>query len=130
MPHRPGLPTLRRMFVIHHAHLIDQAAHTGPVLQAGEQRFCAIGPACGVNAFQVWMHTLPPGAHTPVQQHQGTFAALVLAGSGKLLVDGGPLRFQSPCTLVVPPGADFQFVNNAAVPLLLASVFTAEPIGR
>jgi gentisate 1,2-dioxygenase len=77
-----------------------------------------------VNAFQVWMHTLPPGAHTPVQQHDGAFAALVLAGSGKLLVNGGPLRFQSPCTLVVPPQADFQLVNNATVPLWVVSVFT------
>jgi len=124
MPRRPGLPTLGGMFVIHHAHLIDRADRTDPALQAGEQRFCAIGPACGVNAFQVWMHTLPPGAHTPVQQHHGAFAALALAGSGKLLVNGGPQRFQSPCTLVVPPGADFQLVNNAAVPLLVVSVFT------
>jgi len=124
MLRQPGLHTLQGMFVIHHAHLINQAGRTEATLQAGEQRFCAIGPACGVNAFQVWMHTLPPGAHTPVQQHDGAFAALVLAGSGKLLVNGGPLRFQSPCTLVVPPRADFQLVNNAAVPLWVVSVFT------
>lgn len=109
------------MHVIHHAHLID-LAQRGP---DGEQRFCAIGPSCGVHDFQVWIHTLPPAAHTPLQRHAGSFAALVLAGSGKLLVDGGPLRFQSPCTLVVPPHCDFRISNNAAVPLRVVSVFTS-----
>ncbi len=126
----PGLPTLPAMYVIHHAHLMDLACHAAARTSPGEQRFCAVGPACGVNDFQVWMHTLPPGAQTPVQQHGGSFAALVLAGSGKLLINGGPLRFQSPCTLVVPPHADFQIVNNAAVPMLVVSVFTAEPTAR
>lgn len=121
MPRRRALRTLPAMYVIHHAHLMDAAC------RAGEQLFCAIGPACGVHDFQVWMHTLPPGAHTPLQQHAGAFAALVTAGSGKLLVNGGPLRFQSPCTLVVPPDCDFQLVNNAAVPLVVMTVFTAAP---
>jgi len=127
MPDAPRLRTLAAMYVIHHAHLIAQACRSRQGLSAGEQRFCAVGPACGVNAFQVWMHTLPPGAHTPLQRHSGAFAALVLAGSGKLLVNGGPLRFQSPCTLIVPPHTDFQLVNNAVLPLLVVSVFTAEP---
>lgn len=127
MPDLPRLSTLPAMYVIHHAHLIAQACRSHEGLSAGEQRFCAVGAACGVSAFQVWMHTLPPGAHTPLQRHAGSFAALVLAGSGKLLVNGGPLRFQSPCTLVVPPHSDFQLVNNAVLPLLVVSVFTAEP---
>jgi quercetin dioxygenase-like cupin family protein len=118
------------MYVIHHTHLMELACRGAASLSPGEHRFCAIGPACGVSAFQVWMHTLPPGAQTPVQQHAGTFAALALAGSGKLLVNGGPQRFHSPCTLVVPPHTDFQLVNNAAVPLLVVSVFTAEPTSR
>jgi gentisate 1,2-dioxygenase len=118
------------MYVIHHAHLMELACRAAARSTPGEHRFCAAGPTCGVNDFQVWMHTLPPGAQTPVQQHTGSFAALVLAGSGKLLINGGPLRFQSPCTLVVPPLSDFQLVNNAAVPLLVVSVFTAEPTTR
>jgi gentisate 1,2-dioxygenase len=114
------------MYVIHHAHLMGPPCHTADHPVPGEHRFCAVGPACGVQAFQVWMHTLPPGAQTPVQQHTGAFAALVLAGSGKLLVNGGPQRFQSPCTLVVPPHSSFQLVNNAAIPLLVVSVFTPD----
>lgn len=95
-----------------------------------EHGYCAVGPACGVHDFQVWVHTLPPGAHTPLQQHAGSFACLVLTGSGKLLVDGGPQRFQAPCTLVVPPGVDFQVANNTALPLRVLSVFTAKPVAR
>ncbi len=127
MPAPLGLRTLASMYVIHHAHLMDLAYRATARLSPGEHRFCAVGQSCGVSDFQVWMHTLPPGTQTPLQRHTGSFAALVLAGSGKLLINGGPLRFQSPCTLVVPPHADFQLVNNAAVPMLVVSVFTAEP---
>lgn len=126
MPRHPPLRTLAAMYVIHHSSLMAPA----PGDATGELRYCAIGPALGVHDFQLWVHTLPPGAHTPVQQHTGSFACVVLAGSGKLLVNGGPLRFQSPCTLVVPAHSDFQIANNAAVPLRLVSVFTAEPTPR
>lgn len=120
---RPGKTA--RMHVIHHANL------KGRDLDAGVdgQHFCAVGPACGVHDFQVWVHTLPPGARTPLQQHAGAFAALVLSGSGKLLIDGGPTRFQSPCTLVVPPRTDFRIANNAGVPLRVVTVFTPGPAG-
>lgn len=126
MPPGVLLRTLAAMYVIHHSTLMAPT----PGDTTGEMRYCAIGPALGVHDFQLWVHTLPPGAHTPVQQHTGCFACVVLAGSGKLLVNGGPLRFQSPCTLVVPPDSDFQIANNAAVPLRLVSVFTAAPAPR
>jgi quercetin dioxygenase-like cupin family protein len=78
--------------------------------------------------FEVWMHTLPPGGHLPVQRHGGELVGLALAGSGKLLVAGGPQRFQSPCTLVIPPDTEFQVVNNGAVALQLVLVFTQAPV--
>lgn len=112
-----------RMYVIHHSALKALA----PGEPSGDERYCAIGPHCGVRDFQVWLHTLPPGAHTPLQQHAGSFACVVLVGSGKLVVDGGPVRFQAPCTLVVPAGCDFQIANNASQPLRVLSVYTAPP---
>ena len=106
-----------------HQHLKDPS----PAESAAEERTCVIGPRCGVHDFQAWAHTLPPGALTPAQRHAGSWACLVLAGTGKLLLDGAPLRFQAPCTLVVPPGSDFQIANNGTQPLRLVSVFTVPP---
>jgi quercetin dioxygenase-like cupin family protein len=107
----------RGMHVIHHAHLSRPA-------DDGEQRFPVAGRSCGINAFEVWMHTLSPGAESADQRHHGELAAIALAGSGKLLIDGGPQRFHSPCTLVIPAGCEFRIVNNASVPLQFVVVCT------
>ncbi len=122
MPWPAPMRRLPAMHVFHHQHLKGLVHDTD-----GQQNYCAIGPACGVHDFQVWVHTLPPGAHTPLQRHSGSLACLVFAGSGKLLIDGAPVRFQAPSTLVIPPGCDFQVANNSALPLRVVSVFTAMP---
>ena len=108
------------MYVIHHA-------HPGACDADGVQRLAAAGPAGEVTAFQVWIHQLAPGVHSAAQRHDGELVAVALAGSGKVLLDGGPQRFQSPCTVVIPPQVEFEFVNNAAIPLQLVVVFSAPP---
>lgn len=125
MPRPARLRKLPVMHVFHHQHLKGLALDP-----EREQHYCAIGPPCGVRDFQVWVHMLPPGTHTPLQRHAGSFACLAFSGSGKLLIDGGPVRFQAPCTLVVPPGCDFQIANNSTLPLRVLSVFNAEPTPR
>ena len=108
------------MYVIHHAHPDTCEAD-------GVQRLAAAGPACEVSAFQVWIHQLAPGVHATAQRHDGELVAIALAGSGKVLLDGGPQRFQSPCTVVIPPQVEFEFVNNASIPLQLVIVFSRAP---
>jgi quercetin dioxygenase-like cupin family protein len=98
------------MYVIHHS----PAEPTGA---EGEQRLALTDPAQGITRFAAWLHTLAPGARTLPLRHQGERAVLVLDGSGKLLVDGAPQRFQSPCTLVVPPGTEHELVNQGATPM-------------
>jgi len=117
---RPHALHTEVMHVIHHAHL-SQPAHEG------EQRFAVADRACGITNFEVWMHTLAPGAESTEQRHHGELVAVALAGSGKLLIDGGPQRFHSPCTLVVPAGCEFRLVNNATVPLQFVVVCTDVP---
>jgi quercetin dioxygenase-like cupin family protein len=112
-----------RMHVIHHAHL------SRPALD-GEQSFPVAGRTCGIAAFEIWMHTLAPGAESAERRHDGELAAVALAGSGKLLIDGGPQRFHSPCTLVIPAGCEFRLVNNASVPLQFVVVCTEAPTLR
>jgi mannose-6-phosphate isomerase-like protein (cupin superfamily) len=50
---------------------------------------------------------------------------VALEGSGKLVLEGGPERFQAPCTVVLPAGATHRIVNNAATPLQLVCVHGA-----
>ena len=100
------------MHVVHHAHL--PRLHLG-----GELCIAAADGSRGITGFEVWVRTLEPGAHTEPLHHGGELVVLALAGGGKLLIDGGPQRFSGPCTLLVPPGSQFQLVNNGTEPLQL-----------
>jgi uncharacterized cupin superfamily protein len=108
------------MVIVHHAHL-------GSDYRDGEHRVTAADRRLGIDAFEVWLCTLEPGCSGAELRHQGEAVVLALAGGGKLLLDGGPLRFQSPCTLCLPPGRPFRFVNSGLVNLRLVAVWTDAP---
>lgn len=108
------------MHVVHHAHLsCDRNGGTRQLVAADHHQ--------GIGQFQVWVLSLEPGASTGEQRHGGELVAIVLQGGGKLRIDGGPQRFQAPCTLVIPRGAVFQVANNGSTPLELVTVFTQAP---
>ena len=109
------------MYIVHHAHLRQQRSD-------GEQRFAAADKSLGVQHFEVWMRKLEPGAYSLEKRHDGELVVLVLAGCGKLLIDGGPQRFCAPCTVLVPPGVPFQFVNHGAEDMQMVAVCTAKPV--
>jgi quercetin dioxygenase-like cupin family protein len=73
--------------------------------------------------FEVQVLSVEAGAATAEAVHAQARVILALAGSGKLVVDGGPQRFNAPCTLLIRAGARHQFVNNAATPMQLVTVF-------
>ena len=108
------------MHIVHHAHLRHQHSD-------GEQRFAAADRSLGVQAFEIWMRRLEPGAHSVEKPHDGELVVLVLSGCGKLLIDGGPQRFAAPCTVLVPPHRPFQFVNHGCEPMQMVAVCTATP---
>ena len=95
-----------------------------PVTHCGVRSALAVDPRAGISAFEIRLLTLEPGVHGPVSQHAGELAVVVLAGSGKLVIDGGPTRFTAPCSLLIPPGEPYQIVNNGSAALQLVSVFT------
>lgn len=109
------------MHVIHHAHLPHETVD-------GELRITAAHLERGLRGFEVSVRTLEPGAHTAPQCHAGELVVLALFGGGKLLVDGGPQRFNGPCTLLIPPQQSFQLVNNGTAPLQLVWVYTQAPV--
>lgn len=106
------------MYIVQHLH---------PVSGRGERALAIAGPNLGQTRFEIWLGALAPGEHGMVSRHDGELVVLVQAGSGKLVVDGGPQRFIAPCTLLIPPRLSFEIVNNGTVPLQLVSVFSAAP---
>jgi uncharacterized cupin superfamily protein len=96
------------MRVIHHVHCACAAPDDG-------RPAVVDGGAHGVHRFEVATQALAPGSASAVVRHTGEMVVLALAGSGKLLVDGGPQRLQALCTLVLPNGAEFRVVNNGTV---------------
>ncbi|RZL88270.1 MAG: hypothetical protein EOP82_23835 [Variovorax sp.] len=48
---------------------------------------------------------------------------MLTAGYSKLLTDGAPQRFRSPCSLVLPSGAECQVVNTGAESMQLVLAF-------
>ena len=75
--------------------------------------------------FEVQVLHIDAGAATDEAEQAQARVVVVLAGSGKLLVDGGPQRFAAPCTLLIPAGARHRFVNNAAARMQLVAVSPA-----
>ncbi len=108
------------MHIVSHAHLKPQC-------RDGEQQLAVADRSLGVQGFEVWMHRLDPGTHSVQTQHDGELVVLVLSGCGKLWIDGGPQRFAAPCTVLVPPGVPFQFVNHGSETMQMVAVGTATP---
>lgn len=109
------------MYIVHHAHLAT-------LCDGGERQFAAADRSLGVNAFEVWMRRIDPGAQTREMRHDGELVVLVLAGCGKVLIDGGPQRFHAPCTVIIPAGRSFRFANHGCEPMQMVAVFTRRPV--
>jgi len=106
---------------------IFQHAHLPTLRLEGEQCLAAADQRLGLQGFEVWLRSLAPGAHTQILQHAGELVVLAQGGCGKLLIAGGPQRFQGPCTLLIPAQAPFQIVNHGTQPLQLVWVHTRAP---
>lgn len=108
------------MHVVNHVHLPSLGI-------GGELRLIAVDQSRGITGFEMWIRTLEPGANTDTACHGGELALVALSGAGKLQIDGGPQRFQAPCTLVIPAGSPYILVNSGLTPLQLVQVFVPTP---
>lgn len=72
------------------------------------------GHAQGVSSMEVWHQVMAPGAETPIHRHACEEVILVLAGSGRVIVDGEASAFQANSTLIVPPDVVHQLVNTGS----------------
>jgi hypothetical protein len=104
------------MHVIHHTTLPRQD-------DSGTATQTVAGAAVCQAPFEVQVQCLEPDAATAPVRVAEARVVVVLAGSGRLVLESGPQRFHAPCTLLLPAGERVQFVNTAATPLQLVSVF-------
>ena len=88
-------------------------------------RTVADAALCGT-PFRIDTSSIEPGAASADMARPQLRVVVVIAGSGKLIVDGGPLRFHAPCTVCVPAGAFHRFINDGSVVLQLVSVYMPE----
>lgn len=109
------------MYIVQHAHLKAER-------HEGELSLAAADASLGIRGFEVRLQRLEPGAHGPERHYDAEVVVLVLAGCGKLLVDGGPQRFSAPCTVLVPARCCVQFVNHGSETLQMVAVRAAGPL--
>jgi len=103
------------MNIIHHS-MLPRLTGEGCCTQT------VAGAELGRLPFEVAVQTVETGAATGADVSAAARVVLVLAGSGRLVLDSGSQRFQAPCTLLVPAGARYQLINNAALQLQLVSI--------
>jgi mannose-6-phosphate isomerase-like protein (cupin superfamily) len=101
---------------------IVQHVHLKPPGPEGERGFAAADARLGVHGFEVWMRRLDAGERSVETCHDGELVVLVLSSCGKLLLDGSPQRFAAPCTVLIPPGRPYQFVNHGSEPMQMVAV--------
>lgn len=95
-----------------------------PSDEPGVQRVHVAGPGRGASTLDCWLLTLAPQASSAgrVEGQGGEQLLVVLAGRGKLLLNDSAQRFAAPCTLLLPPEADYRIVSQGVEPLQLLSV--------
>jgi uncharacterized cupin superfamily protein len=92
------------------------------VCDAGAQRQTIAGAALGDLPFDVELRHLEAGASTVLPARVARGAVIVLAGCGKLRLEGGVQAFHAPCTLILPAGAEHPIVNHGALAMQLVCI--------
>jgi quercetin dioxygenase-like cupin family protein len=86
------------------------------------------GHAQGVSSMEVWHQVMAPGAETPIHRHACEEVILVLAGSGRVIVEGEASDFQANSTLIVPPDVVHQLVNTGSEDMVLVAALGTAPV--
>ena len=86
------------------------------------------GHAQGVSSLEVWHQVMAPGAETPVHRHACEEVILILAGSGRVIVEGEASEFEANSTLIVPPDVVHQLVNTGGKDLVLVAALGTAPV--
>lgn len=94
----------------------------------GIEHLTLAGSENGLKDLSIWKQSIAPGGATPPHRHDCEEVALILAGTGELLVDGERYRFGADTTLVVPRNVPHQIINIGEEPLELVGVLAGSPV--
>ena len=86
------------------------------------------GHAQGVSSMEVWHQVMVPGTETPIHRHACEEVIVILAGSGRLILDGDASDFQENPTLIVPPDLVHQLINTGSDNLVLVAALGTAPV--
>lgn len=95
--------------------------------QGGIEHRTIAGLAHGLETLDVWQQRLRPGAATPAHHHHCEEVVVVLAGRGKIEMDGAEREFAAGASIVIPPGVPHRLVNTGESDLELLGVFGEAP---
>jgi mannose-6-phosphate isomerase-like protein (cupin superfamily) len=84
--------------------------------------------AQGLEHLSLWRQTLAPGSASPPHRHDCEEVVVVLAGRGRVVVDGVSHAFGPDSTLVIPPGVDHQLFCDLGEPMAVIAAFSATPV--
>lgn len=69
-------------------------------------------PSRGARQLEVWWAKTAPGAATPPHRHTDEEVIVFLRGRGEAHAGGNTVRFEAPCTLILPANELHQLVNT------------------
>ena len=83
-------------------------------------------PEGGAQQIEVWHLVMARGAVSPPHWHDGEEIFIVVAGQGEVHSHGNKLRFEAPCTIILPAREVHQVVNDGGGKLEL---YAMVPVG-
>jgi len=110
------------MYVVEHARL-------APSHIPGIEHRTVASAAHGLAHLSVWCQAIEPGSATPPHRHDCEEVVVVLAGHGRLVIDGVAHPFGPDTTLVIPAEVDHQIFSDGPGMLHCVAAFAATPVG-
>lgn len=86
------------------------------------------GPRDGLRGMEVWRQTIAPGEATPLHKHDCEEVVVILAGRGRLEVEGKFQGFERDSSLILPANIVHRIANDGAEPLELIGILGMAPV--
>jgi quercetin dioxygenase-like cupin family protein len=86
------------------------------------------GPRDGLRTMEVWRQTIAPGAETPWHRHDCEEVIVILAGRGRLDIQGMSQTFGADSSLILPANLVHRLANDGDAPLELIGVLGMAPV--
>ena len=103
-------------------------ASIAPLELPGLQHRTIAGPRDGLCTMEVWRQTIAPGEATPLHKHDCEEVVVILAGRGRLEIEGKSQGFGPDSSLILSANAVHRIANDGAEPLELIGILGMAPV--